>query len=179
MRTLFVSLVTLALTACGGDSAPASDSSAPATVHTPDARTGPDDAARPDSTPVPAASTDSEAAEAPASAPETAEAPAAPDAPAPAPSARTASGQTVAVAVTTSGFEPDRVTLPVGVRSRLVFTRTTDATCATSVKGPALGFPETPLPLGEAVTVEVTPAESGELAFACGMDMVSGVVVAQ
>lgn len=100
--------------------------------------------------------------------------PAAPPAAAPAPE-----GRTVAVRVTDSGFEPARVSVPVGVASTLVFTRTSSATCATSVVGPALGIAETALPLGEAVRVRVMPERAGELAFACGMDMFTGVVVAQ
>lgn len=99
---------------------------------------------------------------------------------APAPAVETApEPQTVRVGVTAAGFEPGRIELPAGVSSRLVFTRTTENTCATSVKSPDLGLPETPLPLGEPVAVEVRPERAGTYAFACGMDMVSGTLVAQ
>lgn len=87
--------------------------------------------------------------------------------------------RTVAIQVTAGGFEPARFDLPVGVASRLVFTRTSDATCATSVLSPALGLAETALPLGQAVSVEVRPQRAGEFTFACGMDMVTGVIVAR
>jgi plastocyanin domain-containing protein len=35
------------------------------------------------------------------------------------------------------------------------------------------------LPLNEPVTIEFTPEEAGEVAFACGMNMLKGVVVVQ
>ena len=116
---------------------------------------------------------------APSAAPTTATTPAPRAAPVVTPAAPAADGRTVAVAVTDSGFEPARVSLPVGVASTLVFTRTSESTCATSVVSPALGIAETALPLGEAVSVRVTPARAGRLAFACGMDMFTGGVVAQ
>jgi plastocyanin domain-containing protein len=42
---------------------------------------------------------------------------------------------------------------------------------------PSLGVKRA-LPLNEPVTIEVTPAR-GELAFACGMDMLKGTVVVE
>jgi plastocyanin domain-containing protein len=36
-----------------------------------------------------------------------------------------------------------------------------------------------PLPLNEPVVIEFTPAKAGDIAFACGMNMLKGVVVAQ
>jgi len=35
------------------------------------------------------------------------------------------------------------------------------------------------LPLNQAVDVEFTPTKGGEIAFACGMNMLKGVVVVQ
>lgn len=89
-----------------------------------------------------------------------------------------ATREPVRVAVTDDGFEPSRFTLPAGVVSRLVFTRTSDATCATSVQSAALGLPETALPLGQPVTVEVRPARGATYTLACSMDMVSATLVA-
>jgi hypothetical protein len=42
---------------------------------------------------------------------------------------------------------------------------------------PDLGVEKTDLPLGEAVTIEVTPEEAGTFRFACGMDMVRGTIL--
>jgi plastocyanin domain-containing protein len=62
-----------------------------------------------------------------------------------------------------------------GEKLRLVVTRRTDRTCATEIVVKDHGINQ-PLPLGKAVTVELTPARSGEIRFACGMDHVSGIV---
>jgi plastocyanin domain-containing protein len=86
--------------------------------------------------------------------------------------------QVVEIAVDTTGFTPRAVELRAGVPARLVFTRTTDGTCATEVASPALGIPTTDLPLDRPTAVAFTPDEAGTFAFACGMDeMVEGAVV--
>jgi multidrug efflux pump subunit AcrA (membrane-fusion protein) len=86
-----------------------------------------------------------------------------------------ASAQTVAVTVTATGFEPASLSLRRGVPARVTFTRTTDQTCATEVAIPAAGIRRA-LPLNEPVTVEFVPA-AGDVAFQCGMGMLSGVMV--
>ena len=83
--------------------------------------------------------------------------------------------RTVAVAVTDDGFEPSRIKAKKGEKVRLVVTRKTDHTCAKEIVIKDHGINQ-PLPLGKAVTVEFTPAKSGEIRYACGMDMISGVV---
>lgn len=88
-------------------------------------------------------------------------------------------GHEIAVAVTDKGFEPSQPQIERGEAVTLVFTRTTDQTCATDVMFPRLGM-KVQLPLNEAVRVEI-PAGAVEdtLYFACGMNMVSGQIVAQ
>jgi plastocyanin domain-containing protein len=83
--------------------------------------------------------------------------------------------RTVEVAVTDNGFEPSRVKAKKGEKVRLVVTRKTDSTCAKEIVIKDHGINQ-PLPLGKAVTVEFTPAKSGEIRYACGMDHVSGIV---
>jgi plastocyanin domain-containing protein len=78
--------------------------------------------------------------------------------------------------VTEKGFEPDRVSLRAGSPARLTFVRTTDKTCGTEVVFASLNIKRT-LPLNEPVAIEFTPAKTGEVAFACGMNMLKGVVV--
>lgn len=85
--------------------------------------------------------------------------------------------QTAEIAVNAEGYEPASVALRSGVPARLVFTRTTDATCGTTVHAEAFGIARTQLPLGRPVAVEFTPDEAGRYTFACGMDMVTGTVV--
>jgi RND family efflux transporter MFP subunit len=94
--------------------------------------------------------------------------------------ARSGSSQIPSVRVTVSekGFEPARVTVRAGVPARLTFVRTTDATCATEVAIPSLNITRE-LPLNEPVMIELKPAKSGEISFACGMNMFSGTLVVQ
>jgi RND family efflux transporter MFP subunit len=86
--------------------------------------------------------------------------------------------QSAKIAVTEQGFEPTKVTLRAGTPVRLVFTRTTDKTCGTEVVFPSLGIKRA-LPLNEPVAIEFTPKNTGDVAFACGMNMLNGVVVVQ
>jgi plastocyanin domain-containing protein len=83
--------------------------------------------------------------------------------------------RTVTIAVTDSGFEPAKVKALKGEKVRLVVTRKTNSTCAKEIVVKDFGVNQ-PLPLDKAVTVEFTPAKSGEIRFACAMGHVSGVV---
>ena len=84
--------------------------------------------------------------------------------------------QTAKIVLTEKGYEPARVSLRAGVRARITFVRTTDKTCGTEVVFPSLNVKRA-LPLNEPVTIEFTPATSGEIAFSCGMNMLRGTVV--
>jgi RND family efflux transporter MFP subunit len=86
--------------------------------------------------------------------------------------------QSAKIAVTEQGFDPVTVTLRAGTPARLVFTRTTDKTCGTEIVFPSLGI-ERALPLNEPVAIEFTPTNTGDVAFACGMNMLKGVIVVQ
>jgi len=92
--------------------------------------------------------------------------------------AKPAAGATVAMKVTADGFEPDQVPARKGQPLTLVITRTTDKTCATEIVVKDYGV-HTPLPLDKAVSVTFTPTRSGQVRFACGMDMIGGVVIVQ
>jgi RND family efflux transporter MFP subunit len=82
------------------------------------------------------------------------------------------------VKVTESSFDPARLTLRAGVPARITFTRTSDKTCATAVVFPSLSI-RRDLPLNRPVAIEFTPEKAGEIAFACGMNMLHGTVVVQ
>ena len=86
--------------------------------------------------------------------------------------------QTAKVVVSDQGFEPAKVTLRAGAPVRITFVRTTDKTCATEVVFPSLNIKRA-LPLNEPVVIEFTPAKSGDIAFACGMNMLHGTIVVQ
>jgi membrane fusion protein, heavy metal efflux system len=85
---------------------------------------------------------------------------------------------TAKIVVNEQGYEPAKVTLRAGVPARLTFVRTTDKTSGTEVVFPSLKIKKA-LPLNEPVLVEFTPQKSGDIAFACGMNMLHGLVVVQ
>jgi plastocyanin domain-containing protein len=91
---------------------------------------------------------------------------------------RTQDVQTAKVLVTEQGFEPAKVTLRASVPARITFVRTTDKTCGTEVVFPALNITR-PLPPNEPVAIEFTPEKTGEISFACGMNMLRGVIIVQ
>ena len=80
--------------------------------------------------------------------------------------------------VTKRGFEPSRISVRKDEPVRLVVTRKTDQTCAKEIAIPDAHVREK-LPLDQPVAIEFTPRKAGELRFACGMDMVSGVLVVE
>jgi plastocyanin len=96
------------------------------------------------------------------------------------PAATPAQGR-LEIRVTEQGFEPDHLKVAKGTPVTLAFTRQTDHTCAKQVVLQLGGGKkiEKELPLGQTVLVEATFAEAGELRYACGMDMISGVLSVQ
>jgi hypothetical protein len=83
--------------------------------------------------------------------------------------------RTIEISVTDEGFVPSKVKGKKGEKVRLVVTRRTDSTCAKEIAIKGYGINQ-PLPLDKPVTVELTPAQSGEIRYACGMDHVAGVL---
>jgi plastocyanin len=79
------------------------------------------------------------------------------------------------LAVTDEGFVPARLKVKKGEKVRLLITRKTDRTCATEIVIKDYGI-NTPLPLGKQVSVELTPKASGEIKYACAMNMIGGVI---
>jgi RND family efflux transporter MFP subunit len=86
--------------------------------------------------------------------------------------------QTAKIEVGEQGFEPAKISVRAGVPARLTFVRTTDKTCGTEVVFPSLNIRRA-LPLNKPVVIEFTPSKTGDIAFACGMNMLKGIVVAQ
>jgi plastocyanin domain-containing protein len=87
-------------------------------------------------------------------------------------------GQAIEIQVTGDGFVPANIKVKKGQLVRLVVTRKTDRTCATEIVIRDQGINQK-LPLNRPVTVEFTPSKSGQLRYACGMDMISGVIVVE
>lgn len=86
--------------------------------------------------------------------------------------------QRIAIQADEKGFTPSSVTLKKGQPAVLVFTRTTDDTCAKQVVFSEIGLKKD-LPLNQPAEVEIPTAASRTLSFACGMGMFKGSVVVQ
>jgi plastocyanin domain-containing protein len=82
----------------------------------------------------------------------------------------------IAITADDKGFTPASVALKKGAPAQLVFTRTTDATCATEVVFPDLKITKK-LPLNTPVSIDVPTDAPRALSFACGMGMFKGAVV--
>ena len=86
--------------------------------------------------------------------------------------------QTAKVLITEHGFSRTSITLRRGVPTRITFLRQTDSTCATSVIISRYAI-NRELPLNTSVVVSFTPKQSGEVVFACGMNMMRGKLIVQ
>jgi plastocyanin len=86
--------------------------------------------------------------------------------------------QQATVMVGDTAFDPATLTLRAGVPARVTLVRTSPKTCATEVVFPTLNIKKA-LPLNEPVTIDFTPQNAGEMAFACGMNKLKGRIVVQ
>ncbi len=91
------------------------------------------------------------------------------DAPVPSP-------RRVEISLTESGFSPSPIHVEAGQPLDLVITRRTDKTCAREVVVAGLDIRHD-LPLDKPVVISLTPKSAGEIKYACGMDMVRGVLI--
>ena len=94
-------------------------------------------------------------------------------APAPADKLKT---QILSLQVTEKGFEPASLSVNPGTPVTLQITRNTDETCAKAIKIPSRKIARD-LPLRKTVSIDLGILEKGEIAFACGMDMMSGHII--
>lgn len=91
-------------------------------------------------------------------------------------SADDARSGTIAIKADEKGFTPPSVTLKKGEKATLVFTRTSDQTCATEVVFPDLKIKKD-LPLNTPVSIDVPTDTARSLTFQCGMAMFKGSIV--
>ena len=87
----------------------------------------------------------------------------------------------IAITVTDDGYTPAHVTIPRGQPVTLVFTRTSEHTCAVDVH---LQLPDgtkidRKLPLGAAVEIPVRVDVAGDITYSCGMNMLHGTITVQ
>lgn len=93
----------------------------------------------------------------------------------PAPAAVEPAPQAVSITVTKDGYQPERVHVEKGRPTKLVITRTSDETCARELVLAAHDIKKD-LPLNQPVEIVFTPTKSGDLTYACGMNMETGVI---
>ena len=95
-----------------------------------------------------------------------------------APPPAAASKDAIPITVDGDGFKPSAVKFKKGAPATLIFTRTTDDTCATEVVFPQLDIKKE-LPKNTPVTITIPTDKEQTLTFQCGMGMYkSSVVVA-
>jgi plastocyanin domain-containing protein len=75
------------------------------------------------------------------------------------------------------GYVPERIPGKPGEKLNLVFTRTVEGECLRELKTPDGKVVE--LPMNKPYEIAITVPQSGEVKFACGMDMFFGVIVAE
>jgi len=85
----------------------------------------------------------------------------------------------IEMSVTERGYEPSPIRVKKGEPLKLVITRKTDATCATSIVIDELKL-QKDLPLQQPVEIAFTPEKSGTLSYGCAMGrMISGVILVE
>ncbi|MCL2777866.1 MAG: cupredoxin domain-containing protein [Polyangiaceae bacterium] len=82
----------------------------------------------------------------------------------------------IAITADQDGFKPRSITVKKGSETKLIFTRTTDETCATAVVFPELNIKKD-LPKGQPVEIVIPTDKERTLTFQCGMGMFKSSVV--
>ena len=86
--------------------------------------------------------------------------------------------QVVEIQVTEKGFEPEKIEIKPRTPVVLKVTRKTDATCAKQIKISSRNIKKD-LPLNKTISIDLGKLEKGDIAFACGMDMLTGHIIVQ
>ncbi len=74
------------------------------------------------------------------------------------------------------GFTPTRLEIKKGEKLQVIFTRTTNETCATEIVSQELGINKQ-LPLNTPVAVDIPTGDAKSITFACGMKMFTSTVI--
>lgn len=82
----------------------------------------------------------------------------------------------IKVTVSSRGYEPSEIKIEKGKPAKIAFYRIDAENCGGEVVFSKLNIKKK-LPVGDTVLVEFMPTESGDLGFACGMDMMKGKIV--
>ena len=84
--------------------------------------------------------------------------------------------RTVKIRVDKNGFSPSSIDAEAGHKLNLVFNRADKNNCGSVVVFPKQKIRKS-LRVGKDVVVSITPTESGQITFACGMGMYKGSIV--
>jgi plastocyanin domain-containing protein len=84
--------------------------------------------------------------------------------------------KTVRINISQEGYAPAFVSVKKGQTVRLVFYRADANNCGEELVFPALNI-KREIPVRTRVVVTITPRKTGDLAFACGMDMHRGKIL--
>ena len=74
------------------------------------------------------------------------------------------------------GYKPDRISIPFGQTTKLVFLRKDSNSCLEDVVISDFKIKKS-LPMNEKVTIEITPNKKGSFDFSCGMGMFHGKLI--
>jgi plastocyanin domain-containing protein len=86
--------------------------------------------------------------------------------------------RTIEIEASKDGYVPGRIAAKPGEKLKLIFTRrASGGECMAQLKTPDGKLVE--LTIDKPYEVEVTAPKDGEVKFACGMDMFTGVIVAE
>lgn len=81
--------------------------------------------------------------------------------------------------VTENGFEPSEIKVKPGTHVILHVIRTTNKTCATSIQVKEKKIKASLEEENKIVPVDLGIVKKGDIRFACGMDMISGHIIAE
>ena len=84
--------------------------------------------------------------------------------------------KTVRINISQEGYAPAAVSVKKGQTVRLVFYRSDANNCGEELVFPALNL-KREIPVRKPIVVTLTPRRTGEIAFACGMDMFRGKIL--
>ena len=84
--------------------------------------------------------------------------------------------RTVKIRVDKNGFSPSSIDAEAGHKLNLVFNRADKNNCGSTVVFAKQKIRKA-LPVGKDVVVSITPTESGQITFTCGMGMYKGSIV--
>lgn len=84
----------------------------------------------------------------------------------------------IKITVSKEGFTPKAIEIKAGRPVMLAFIRIDQENCGNEVVFPSLNIKKE-LPLGKVVTVDIPAEKPGEFNFACGMDMLKGIVMVE